>query len=349
MPSKKLEISDVGEKRLIKRLLSRSRRSIPHSLFFKNFFDGNSLKSLDDDAALLSLGDQYLVVTSDLLFEPSHFPMKMSPLEKGMKSVVVNLSDLAAMGARPLGIFMSMGLPPNLLLEDFDLLVEGILKTCEDYDIALLGGDTNQTNEITLCGTALGMVDQDKVLMKYGAQKGDLVAVTGNLGSAAAGFEVLSLDDSVMEVFNPGEKDEILKTVLQPEARVKEGRILAESNATSCTDISDGLVSELGEIIAANEEKIGIRFYEDKIPIRPILDVVARISGKNIREMVMYYGEDFELLFTINSKDFGYLKEKMEVHVIGEVTSSGRIEMIDKGGETNILVPRGYEHLNKQK
>jgi thiamine-monophosphate kinase len=149
------------------------------------------------------------------------------------------------------------------------------------------------------------MVDQDKVLMKYGAQKGDLVAVTGNLGSAAAGFEVLSLDDSVMEVFNPGEKDEILKTALQPEARVKEGRILAESNATSCTDISDGLVSELGEIIAANEEKIGIRFYEDKIPIRPILDVVARISGKNIREMVMYYGEDFELLFTINSKDFG--------------------------------------------
>jgi thiamine-monophosphate kinase len=130
---------------------------------------------------------------------------------------------------------------------------------------------------------------------------------------------------------------------------VKEGRILAESNATSCTDISDGLVSELGEIIAANEEKIGIRFYEDKIPIRPILDVVARISGKNIREMVMYYGKDFELLFTINSKDFGYLKEKMEVHVIGEVTSSGRIEMIDKGGETNILVPRGYEHLNKQK
>lgn len=345
MPSNKLKISNIGEKRLIKRLLSRSQRSIPHSTFFKSFFNNNSLKSLEDDAAILSMGEQYLVITSDLLFQPTHFPSEMSPQQMGMKSVVVNLSDLAAMGARPLGIIMSMGLPPDLLLEDFDLLVDGILRTCQNYDIALLGGDTNQTNEITLCGTAIGMVDPDKILMKYGGRKGDLVAVTGVLGSAAAGFEVLG-DEVVMESLNPKERNEILKTALQPEARVKEGIVIAKSNGTSCTDITDGLVSEMGEIIAANEQKIGIRFYEDKIPMRPILDVVAKISGKSAREMVLYYGEDFELLFTINPQDFVSLQKEIEVHAIGEVTSSGRIEMIDKEGKTNILVPKGYEHLN---
>jgi thiamine-monophosphate kinase len=345
MPSNKLKISDIGEKRLINRLQSRSQKSIPHSPFFKSFFNDNSLKSLKDDAALLSMGDQYLVITSDLLFQPSHFPPEMTPLEMGMKSVVVNLSDLAAMGAHPMGIIMSLGLPPDLLLEDFDLLIEGILKTCEKYDMALLGGDTNQADYITLCGTALGRVDQDKVLMKYGARKGDLVAVTGVLGSAAAGFEVL-YDITVMESLNPMEKDGLLKKVLQPEARVKEGIIISESKATSCTDITDGLVSEMGEILDASDQKIGIRFYEDKIPIKPILNEVNSISGKSTREMILYYGEDFELLFTISPKDFVSLKEKIEVYAIGEVTSSGKIEMVDKEGKTNILVPVGYEHLH---
>jgi thiamine-monophosphate kinase len=346
MPSKKLKISDIGEKRLIKRLLSRSQKSIPHSLFFKRFFDDISLKSLEDDAAILPIGEQYLVVTSDLLFQPSHFPPEMSHQEIGMKSVTVNLSDLAAMGARPLGIIMSMGLPQDLLLEDFDSLVEGILKTCENYDIALLGGDTNQTDDITLCGTAMGIVDRNKVLMKYGARKGDLVAVTGVLGSAAAGFEVLLDYERFRDVLNPEEKNEILKDVLKPNARVKEGIILSKGKVTSCTDITDGVVSEMGEIISASDQSIGILFYEDKIPINPIVKVVAKMSDKNVSEMALYHGEDFELLFTIHPQDFSSLEEKIEVHAIGEVTSSGRIEMIDKEGKSNILVPRGYEHLS---
>ena len=345
MPSKKLKISDIGEKRLIKRLLSRSQKSIPHSPFFNRFFNEISLESLEDDAALLPIGEQYLVITSDLLFQPSHFPPEMSPQEIGMKSVIVNLSDLAAMGAQPLGIIMSMGFPPDLLLEDFDSLVEGILKTCEKYDIALLGGDTNQTDDITLCGTALGMVDRDKVLMKHGAQKGDLVAVTGVLGSAAAGFEVLLNYERFKDALNPTEKYEILKNALKPNARVKEGLGLSEGKATSCTDITDGLVSEMGEIIEASDQAIGILFYEDKIPMNPIVEAVSRISDKSVREMALYYGEDFELLFTISPQDFSSIQDKMEVHVIGEVTSSGRIEMIDKEGRTNLLVPRGYEHL----
>ncbi|MEN6329192.1 MAG: thiamine-phosphate kinase [Methanobacteriaceae archaeon] len=346
MPSNKLKISDIGEKRLVKRLLSRSQRSIPNSPFFNSFFDNISLKSLEDDAALLPIGDQYLVITSDLLFEPSHFPPGMSTMEMGMKSVVVNLSDLAAMGARPLGIIMSMGLPPDLLLEDFDLMVEGLLRACNDYDIALLGGDTNQADEITLCGTALGIVDKDKVLLKCGAQDGDLVAVTGVLGSAAGGFEVLLGGESLFVNLNSQEKYEIIKHALQPEARIKEGIALSESKVTSSTDITDGLVSEIGEIMASSEHEIGIRFYEDKIPISPILDEVAQISGKSVEEMALYYGEDFELLFTIKPQDFISLQEKCEVHSIGEVTSTGRIEMVDKEGNTKILVARGYEHLH---
>ncbi|MEG3225076.1 MAG: thiamine-phosphate kinase [Methanobacteriales archaeon Met13] len=345
MPSNKPNISDLGEKKLIKRLLSRSQNSIPTSPFFKTFFDEFSRKSLEDDAAILSLGNDYLVVTSDLLLEPSHFPTVMNPMEMGKKAVIVNLSDLSAMGARPIGLIMSIGLPPNLPLEDFDSLLEGIIGTCEEYDMALLGGDTNQADNITLCGTALGIVDKNKVLMKSGAREGDLVAVTGDLGLAAAGFEIL-LGSPISIDLNSLEKEDAIKHALQPRARVKEGLLLAESKAvTSATDITDGLLSEMGEIAAASG--VGMRFYENKLPVKPIVTEIASIVNKNPIEMIISYGEDFELLLTIKKDEFNSLKDLVELHVIGEVISSRRIEMINKNGNTNILVPKGYEHLKK--
>ncbi|HMK53510.1 MAG TPA: thiamine-phosphate kinase [Methanobacteriaceae archaeon] len=350
MPSNKPNISELGEKKLIERLLSRSHNSIPNSPFFKTFFDEFSLKSLEDDAALLSIGDNYLVVTSDLLLEPSHFPPLMNAREIGKKSVIVNLSDLAAMGARPIGIIMSMGLPPDLPLEDFDSLLEGILEACDDYDLALLGGDTNQADDITLCGTAIGIVDKNKVLMKSGAQKGDLVAVTGDLGLAAAGLELI-LGTSISIDLNPLEKEEAIKHALRPRARVEEGLMIASSGAaTSATDITDGLLSEMGEITKAS--KVGIRFYENKLPIQPIVNKVASIFSKSSLEMAISYGEDFELLLTIKKDEVKSLKNLVAIQIIGEVTDSGRIEMINKDGNTNILVSKGYEHLkiiNKEK
>ena len=158
MPSKKAKISDLGEKKLIKRLLSRSQNPRVKSLFLNKI----SFESLSDDAALLDIGENYLVLCSDMLMRSSHFPIEMSYNQIGQKIVAVNVSDLAAMGAETVGIVISMGLPKNMLVEEFDDLIGGILDACEKYEMALIGGDTNESSELTLSGTCVGMVKKEE-------------------------------------------------------------------------------------------------------------------------------------------------------------------------------------------
>ncbi len=342
MPSKHEKISDLGEKLLIKRLLSKSQNSRVKSLFL----DELSIKSFSDDAALLDFGENYLVACSDMLFESSHFPSEMTHYQMGQKIVTVNISDLAAMGAEALGIIISMGLPRDMLIDEFDDLVEGILKNCKKYGMALIGGDTNESRELTLSGTCLGIVKKENTLMKSGARPGDIIAVTGSLGLAAAGFELLlnpkiNINDLDIKV-----KELILKHALQPEAKLNPGILLAKSGSvTSATDITDGLLSELGEIIDANDNCIGMILYQDKIPIPPEVYSVANIIGDDPFEMALTYGEDFELVLTINPTSFEDLKSQIILYKIGFVDSSGMIKMIDKSGKTKIITNRGYEHL----
>jgi thiamine-monophosphate kinase len=344
MPSKNYNISDFGEKKLIKRLLFRSQK-LP---FKSTFFDQLSIKSWSDDAALLDFGDSYIVATSDLLLESAHFPEKMTFRQMGQKIVTVNASDLAAMGSNPIGIILAMGLPRDMLITDFDELVDGILEACQKYQMALIGGDTNESAELTLCGTCIGIVPKDKVLMKSGAEEGDVVAVTGPLGLAAAGFEVLFGKELKIKELNPDFKDRVLKHALAPEARLEKGVLLGKTGAvTSATDITDGLISEIGEIIDASPDGVGITLYEDMIPIPPEVREVAEIMDKNPLEMALYYGEDFELLVTIKKDGFMDLKHSLELHQIGYVDSSGQITMIDKDGKTEIIKPKGYEHFKK--
>lgn len=339
MPSK---ISDLGEKLLIKRLLSKSKNPRLNSLFL----DENSIKSLSDDAALLSLGENYLVACSDMLIQSTHFPKEMSPYQIGKKIVTVNVSDLAAMGAETIGIIVSMGLPKNMLLTDFDDLVDGVLDNCNKYGMALIGGDTNESSELTLSGTCLGIVGKKNVMMKNGAHPGDIVAVTGPLGLAAAGFKVLL---NPFHKINPLEEDTknlVIKHALEPEAKMKEGIILAKSNSiSSATDITDGLLSELGELIDANENEIGFIISMKDLPIPKEVFDIANITCSDPLDMATAYGEDFELLLTVPPNLFNDLKTKLSIYKIGLVDSSGKIKMIDKAGNTNIITPRGYEHL----
>lgn len=348
-----LKVSDLGEKKLIQRLLKRSQK-FPFNLTSSKllFFDELSLKSRSDDAALVNFGENYLVATSDLLIQSAHFPAEMSPRQIGKKIVTVNVSDLAAMGAEALGIIVALALPKDLSLSDFDEMIEGILEACAQYNMALIGGDTNESTELTLCGSCLGIVAKEKVMMKAGALPGDLVAVTGPLGLAAAGFEILFDEESNEEFklkdINPEFRDNALKFVLEPRARLKEGVLLSNTGAvTSATDITDGLLSEIGEIRQASPENIGITIYEDKIPIPPEIFEIARKLDKNPLEMALSYGEDFELLVTIKQDEFGKIqtKDKIQLHEIGRVTTSGQIQMIDKEGKTKILTPKGYEHF----
>ncbi|NYB52894.1 MAG: thiamine-phosphate kinase [Methanobacteriaceae archaeon] len=345
---KNLEISHLGEKKLIKRLLKHGRAFQPNS----TFFDESYFKSLSDDAALIDFGDKYLAVTSDLLLESSHLPPTMSPKEKGMKVVTVNVSDLAAMGAKPFGFILSLGLVKDLPLGEFDKIMEGVFEACQDYEMGLMGGDTNQADELILSGTCLGTVDKDKVLMKEGAMPGDVVAVTGPLGVAAAGFEFLLAPPPVQEKLKKTLKSSTLKLVekhaLEPKARLKEGLMLAETGAvTSATDITDGLASEMGEILEASENSVGITIFETMIPINPETREFASLLNRDALDFALYYGEDFELLLTIRKDEFETLKDEFGLHQVGVVTSSGKMEIVDKAGKTNILKPKGYQHFNK--
>lgn len=341
-----LKISHLGEKKLIKRLLKRSLALQPTSSFFDEFY----LKSLSDDAALIDLGDKYLVITSDLLLESFHLPQDMSPKEKGKKVVTVNVSDLAAMGAKPFGFILSLGLPKDLLLKEFDELMEGVFEACKDYEMSLMGGDTNQSHELILSGTCLGTVDKDKVLMKEGARPKDVVAVTGPLGVAAAGFEFLlsppSSRKKLKEILKLPTLEFVQKHALEPRARLKEGILLAKTGlVTSATDITDGLASEVGELVEASEKSVGITLFETMIPLTPETKEVALALNSDPSDFALYYGEDFELLLTIREEAFERLKDEFGLHKVGVVTSSGKMEIIDKAGKTNILKPKGYEHF----
>jgi thiamine-monophosphate kinase len=342
MPSNTDKISDLGEKRLIKRLLSKSQNPLINSLFL----DELSIKSFSDDAALIDIGKNYLVTCSDMLMAYTHFPDEMSPYQIGQKVVTVNVSDLAAMGAETIGILISMGLPRNMKLSEFDQIVDGILNACQKYDMALIGGDTNESKELTLCGTCLGIVKKDNVMMRHGARVGDVLAVTGPLGLAAAGFKVLIDTPHKFEDLNVNTKDLVLKHALEPEAKLDMGIILADSDSvTSATDITDGLLSELGEMIDASQNGIGIVLNQEDLPIPEAVFEIANTSGDDPLKMAMAYGEDFELVLTVKLDLFEEIKSRINLYKIGFIDSSGEIKMIDKEGNTNILTPAGYDHL----
>lgn len=341
-----LKVSDIGEKELIKRILKKSSSNIVKN----SFFDNRGIKSFKDDAALINFGDKYLVATSDILFKSTHFPNEMTYEQIGKKVVTVNVSDLAAMGAKPIGIIIAVGLPKEMLLDDFDNLINGILSACEEYEMMLIGGDTNESRELTISGTCLGIVDKNEVLMKDGANPGDIVAITGPLGLAAAGFEILFNKEIKLKDLNEDHKNIALKHALNPDAKSKEGVLLAKNGfVTSCTDITDGLASEIGELVNSSTQGIGITIYEEMIPLDSTVLEIARKVNKNPLEFILYYGEDFELLLTIAKDNFNEISAEIPLYKIGEVNSSGKMIIVKNDGEIEKLEPRGYEHLTKSK
>jgi thiamine-monophosphate kinase len=212
--------------------------------------------------------------------------------------------------------------------------------------MALIGGDTNESKELTLCGTCLGIVKKENVLMRRGACVGDILAVTGPLGLAAAGFEVIMDASHKFDSLSVETKDLVTKHALEPEAKLDMGIILANSDSvTSATDITDGLLSELDEMIDACENSVGMVINQEYLPIPKVVFDIANISGDNPFEMALTYGEDFELILTVQPDLFDELNSKINLYKIGFVDSSGTIKMIDKEGNTNIITPNGYEHL----
>jgi len=221
------KVSDIGEKELIKYIISNSKNITP------------------DDTAVTPFNFSNLISTCDMLIQSKHFPENMSYFDMGFKAVTVNVSDLAAMGAKPLGFLLAIAFPKDLNLDSFKQLIDGVINACDYYEIPLIGGDTNEASEIIISGTALGLCDNP--LMKNTYNLGDLIAVTGDIGLAALGFNLT--DDNIYT-----------NKVLKPRARIKEGLIL-KNYATSATDITDGLASELYEI---KKDGFGFIIYENE-------------------------------------------------------------------------------------
>ena len=260
-----------------------------------------------------------------MLIQSRHFPENMSYFDMGFKSVTVNVSDLAAMGAKPLGFLLSMAIPKDLELDDFKEIIDGVLQAWDYYSIPLIGGDTNEASEIIISGTALGLCDAP--LMKNNYKKDDLIAITGDIGLAALGFELNTLDNVYV------------KHALKPKARISEGQILKEHGATSATDITDGLASELYEI---KKDGFGFMIHEELLGITDEYKDLAGSLKLDYLDLVLHVGEDFELLFTISKDDLEKLP--IDYKVIGSVTDSDVIELTLENGFVEKIENRGYEH-----
>ena len=302
-----LKVSDIGEKELVKYIISKSKEVTP------------------DDTAITKLGDTNLISTSDMLIQSRHFPNNMSYFDIGFKSVTVNVSDLAAMGAEPLGFLLSMAIPKNLGLEDFKEIIDGVLSACDYYSIPLIGGDTNEADEIIMSGTALGLCDDP--LMKDSYSIGDLVVVTGDIGLAALGFNLTLMDNIYV------------KKALKPIARVNEGILIKQAGATAATDITDGLASELYTI---KKEGFGFMIYENLLGISDEYKNLANEFGLDYLDLILHVGEDFELLFTISKENLEKLS--IDYKVIGEVTDSDVIELTLDNNFVERIKNKGYEH-----
>lgn len=301
-----LKVSDIGEKELVRYIIANSRSITP------------------DDTAITAFNSTNLISTCDMLIQSRHFPENMSYFDMGFKAVTVNVSDLAAMGAEPLGFLLAIALPKDLDIDSFKEIFDGVLKACDYYEIPLIGGDTNESSEIIITGTALGLTD--KPIMKDTYQKGDLMAVTGNIGLAALGFELDDINTTYV------------KHSLKPKARIKEG-ILLRDFATSATDITDGLASELYEI---KKDDYGFMIYEEMLGISDEYKALASNLNLDYLDLILHVGEDFELLFTI-SKD-NIEKLPFECKVIGEVTDSDVVELTLENGFVERIENKGYEH-----
>lgn len=301
-----LKVSDIGEKELVRYIIANSKSIIP------------------DDTAVTEFNSTNLISTCDMLIQSRHFPKNMSYFEMGFKSVTVNVSDLAAMGAEPLGFLLSIAIPKDLELTYFEEIIDGVLRACDYYQIPLIGGDTNEASEIIISGTALGLTD--KPLMKDTYNLGDVVAITGDIGLAALGFQLNDLDN----VYS--------KKALKPIAKFKEGMILKDF-ATSATDITDGLASELYEI---KRDGYGFMIHEELLGISDEYKELASQLNLDYLDLILHVGEDFELLFTI-SKD-NLEKLPIDCKVIGEVTDSDVVELTLENGLVEQIENKGYEH-----
>ncbi len=341
--STRTEIATLGEFGLI--------RHLTENIKLKN---ESSLKGIGDDAAVLDYQDKLTLVTTDLLLEGVHFDLTYVPLKHlGYKSAVVNFSDIYAMNGRPRQITVSIGLSKRFSVEDMEELYSGIRLACDVYGVDLVGGDTSASlTGLSISITCIGEGEKGRVVYRNGAHETDLICVSGDLGAAYMGLQLLEREKRVFQGekdFTPdfSGKEYLLERQLKPEARKDIIEKLREANIipTAMMDISDGLSSELLHI--SKESHVGCRVYEDRIPIDYQTAVMAEQFNMNLVTAALNGGEDYELLFTVPLTDHEKVSEIEGIKVIGHVTKAelGNYLVGRDGGEVE-LKAQGWNSLS---
>jgi len=339
------EIQDLGEFGLIGKLTEGLTKKQPSSLL-----------GVGDDAAVIDPLGKRVVVSTDLLVEGVHFDLSYAPLKHlGYKAVIVNLSDICAMNALPTQIVVGLGVSNRFSVEALEELYSGVKLACELYEVDLVGGDTTSSpSGLTLSITAMGLADSKNIVSRGGASAGDLLVVTGDLGSAYMGLQVLEREKTVFKdapIAQPelGDHSYILERQLKPEARTDIIRELSDLEVlpTSMIDVSDGLASECMHLMAASG--LGVRLYEDKLPIDPKTYDTAREFNLDPTLCMLSGGEDYELLFTISPKDYEKLKVHPKLSFIGHMTDDPKERiMVTKSGADVELKAQGWDGFKKE-
>ncbi len=333
------EIASLGEFGLIDHLTRNNETR-----------NAGTIIGVGDDAAVIDQFGRQSVITTDLLVEGIHFDFMYTPLKHlGYKAVVVNLSDIYAMMATPTHITLSLAISNKVSVEALEEFYEGVYAACEKYNVDLIGGDTSSSKAgFIISVTAIGEVAPDKYVTRTGARTGDLVCVSGDLGAAYLGLQLLEREKKIF-LENPGvqpdlqQQSYLIGRILKPEAQMELVEWLQENNIvpTSMIDISDGLSSELLHICRNSE--VGCVLYEDKIPVHDDSKNIAMQFGVSVTTCALSGGEDYELLFTVKQEDYEKVAKNSQVSVIGYITGKEEgAHLMTRGGNKHELTAQGW-------
>jgi thiamine-monophosphate kinase len=332
-------LDKIGEFRLIDQLTND----------FK-IYHKTTVKGVGDDAAVLNASTQQTVVTTDLLIEGVHFDLSYMPLKHlGYKSVMVNLSDVYAMNAMAKQITVSIAASNRFTLEALEELYAGIKLACDTYKVDLIGGDTtSSTKGLLISITAIGQAKKKDIVYRSGAKENDLLVVTGDLAAAYLGLQVLEREKQVFKI-NPNEQPDLSKYAylierqLKPEARKDIVNLFKDLKVkpTAMIDISDGLSSEILHL--CKESKVGCNLFEDKIPLDPQVMLTLEEFDLESTTIALSCGEDYELLFTLDQKDYDKIKGNPNFTVIGHMTAETKgAHLITRAGQKVELIAQGW-------
>lgn len=320
------KLSDIGEREAVQ-LLAK-------------IFDRGHPVGLGHDCGVVEWGEDYLVITTDVVNPRTHIPTGARADQVGWYLVAVNLSDVAAAGATALGFVASLSLPPSTDTDFLRGLAQGMEACAREFGIAVLGGDTKESDVMSFAGTAIGRVRKDRILLRKGARPGDAIVVTGDLGRAGLAFA---------QIANPATRVEGIEQLLHPYPRLREAAIFSESGVvTSCMDISDGLGLSLAQMAAMSGLSYAVEW--EKVPLHKPLEALA---AERQREYALYSGGDFELVATVKPEAVKDLEDRMnephrgshhELTVIGKVGKAGPNTLVARG-RTETLKGQGWEHF----